>query len=97
MCGDTARLLQFVNADIIFLSPPWGGPNYGEATFSLDQIEVSGLNGIELLKCALQVTRNVLYYLPRNVCLRSLRNFGVPMEVCSFTNRDSAHHIILCR
>jgi len=81
ICGDTARLLQYVNADIIFLSPPWGGPHYGDKTFSLDQIQVSGLNGIELLKCALQVTRNVIYYLPRNVCLHSLRNIGVPLEV----------------
>ena len=52
--------------DVIFLSPPWGGPRYLNSLFSLESMLVSGVNGIELLLQALEVSENVIYFLPKN-------------------------------
>ena len=59
--------------DMIFLSPPWGGPEYLNAeNFDLREQLVSGLNLIDVLKLALSVTPNVACFLPRNTDLQPL-------------------------
>lgn len=81
ICADAIQALPSICADVIFLSPPWGGPNYHRETFRLSQLTVSNMNGLQILKQALQITRNVAYYLPRNVDLREVLELGVPFEV----------------
>lgn len=74
--------------DVVFLSPPWGGPSYltdrpdgqqntahgeGEQTppeFSLSAIRP--VHGKELFKVARGITRNIAYFLPRNVKLEEV-------------------------
>ncbi|KZT69236.1 S-adenosyl-L-methionine-dependent methyltransferase [Daedalea quercina L-15889] len=78
--------------DVVFLSPPWGGPSYltdqpdapngeGKGTtgangaqappdFSLSAIKP--VHGKELFKIARGITRNVAYFLPRNVNLEEI-------------------------
>jgi trimethylguanosine synthase len=59
--------------DMIFLSPPWGGPEYRTAeTFDLGSILVSGVTLIHVLNIALKLCRNVALFLPRNTDLQSL-------------------------
>ena len=59
--------------DMIFLSPPWGGPEYLDAeSFDLRDQLVSGLDLIDVLKLALAVTPNVACFLPRNTDLQPL-------------------------
>ncbi|KAI0035618.1 S-adenosyl-L-methionine-dependent methyltransferase, partial [Vararia minispora EC-137] len=70
--------------DVVFLSPPWGGPSYlsGSVSTALpateDDIErhpefgldgVAPVHGRELFALARRLTRNVAYYLPRNTRL----------------------------
>lgn len=74
--------------DVVFLSPPWGGPSYltdrsdgqqkhankdNEKTppeFSLSVIRP--VHGKELFKVARGITRNIAYFLPRNVKLEEV-------------------------
>lgn len=74
--------------DVVFLSPPWGGPSYltdrsdgqqkhankdNEKTppeFSLSAIRP--VHGKELFKVARGITRNIAYFLPRNVKLEEV-------------------------
>ena len=70
--GDFLALAPGLNADVVFLSPPWGGPAYADtAAFDMTS-DMGGLDGEELLKVALQIAPNVGYYLPRNVDRRQL-------------------------
>lgn len=66
--------------DVVFLSPPWGGPSYLEglapedvqdvptsstpADYSLSSIRP--VNGSELFHISRTITKNIAYYLPRN-------------------------------
>jgi trimethylguanosine synthase len=64
---DNHRLTQHHLADMIFLSPPWGGPSYSSGdTFDLRSALVGGHSFLELLVLALQITPNVAFFLPRN-------------------------------
>lgn len=81
ICADALQALPSISADVIFLSPPWGGPSYHHGTFRLRELTISNMNGLQILKQALQMTRNVAYYLPRNVELRDVVELGVPFEV----------------
>lgn len=69
--------------DMIFLSPPWGGPEYRNAeTFDLSTVWVSGVTLIHVLNIALKMCRNVAFFLPRNTDLQSLAaDVRVPFKV----------------
>lgn len=69
--------------DVVFLSPPWGGPEYlaGSADdpppdadqhpeFSLASIQP--IHGAELFKLTRKITNNVAYFLPRNTKLEEI-------------------------
>ena len=65
--GDFLALAPSLKADVVFLSPPWGGPDYKAAqVFDLDSM-MGGLDGAEILRAALRAAPNVGYYLPKNV------------------------------
>ena len=55
-----------LTADVVYLSPPWGGPSYGSIDlFDLEKnIE---LNGFRIFEVAKTITSNIAYFLPRNI------------------------------
>ncbi|KAJ8455023.1 hypothetical protein ONZ45_g6177 [Pleurotus djamor] len=68
--------------DVVFLSPPWGGPSYQQSpskhslkdepetesdTYSL--ASVKPIHGAELFALTQRITHNIAYYLPRNMNL----------------------------
>ncbi|RLN90897.1 hypothetical protein BBJ28_00000328 [Nothophytophthora sp. Chile5] len=63
--GNSIEILPTLKADVVFLSPPWGGQNYSRKHFRLDDMIVKGVSGVELFAKARQVTKNIAYYLPR--------------------------------
>jgi trimethylguanosine synthase len=69
--------------DMIFLSPPWGGPEYRNAEiFDLSTVWVSGVTLIHVLNTAMKMCRNVAFFLPRNTNLQSLAaQLRVPFKV----------------
>lgn len=65
--GDFMKLAPKLAADVVFLSPPWGGPEYfSNKEYNLDQIEIKG-GGEEIYKLATGITTNICYYLPKNI------------------------------
>lgn len=65
--GDFTKLANHLRADVVFLSPPWGGPEYVSVdAYSLDNI-LPPLGGQELFRLASNVAPDIAYFLPRNV------------------------------
>lgn len=63
--GDYFQIIPNLRPDVIFLSPPWGGPEYlDQKTFDISNM--AGLDGIEIFNLAYRLTRNVAYFVPRN-------------------------------
>ncbi|CAF1054430.1 unnamed protein product [Didymodactylos carnosus] len=64
--GDFIKLASTLKADIVFLSPPWGGPSYDLIElFDLEKnIE---LNGFHVFQTAQNISKNIAYFLPRNI------------------------------
>ncbi|CAF4127474.1 unnamed protein product, partial [Rotaria magnacalcarata] len=64
--GDFLKLAPTLTADVVYLSPPWGGPSYG--TIDIFDLEKNiELNGFRIFEVAKAITPNVVYFLPRNV------------------------------
>ncbi|XP_014274272.1 trimethylguanosine synthase isoform X2 [Halyomorpha halys] len=65
--GDFMKLAPTLKADVVFLSPPWGGPDYAShPMYTLDRI-MHPIGGEALYASAVSITPNVAMYLPRNV------------------------------
>ena len=68
---------ELTSAEVIFLSPPWGGPGYiNQEVFDLK--EGIPLDGIEIFNAALQVTDNIAYFLPRNTNVDQIISLAGP-------------------
>ena len=83
--GDFFQVLPSLKADVVFLSPPWGGPEYlAQDTFDLK--DCGGcVDGYQVFKTAKTVTDNIAYFVPRNTNvdqLASLTECGDTFEVC---------------
>lgn len=65
--GDFLKLAPKLVADVVFLSPPWGGPEYTKTeTYDLNNI-MHPTGGTNIFKIAKGITDHVAYFLPRNV------------------------------
>lgn len=64
--GDFLQLAPQLVADVVFLSPPWGGPDYiKRKVFDLESI-IPPIGGKSIFEAARSITQHVAYYLPRN-------------------------------
>ncbi|KAI9921626.1 hypothetical protein PsorP6_000771 [Peronosclerospora sorghi] len=63
--GNAIDLLPRIKADVVFLSPPWGGIKYKRECFNLQDMRVQGVSGGDLFAMARKVTKNIAYYLPK--------------------------------
>ncbi|KAJ2821758.1 RNA methylase protein [Coemansia erecta] len=63
--GDFYKLAPMLSADIVYLSPPWGGLEYNSTpVFDLDSLPFHTAQ--EWMDRARMISENVVYYLPRN-------------------------------
>jgi len=94
ICGDFFSLIPRLKADLLFLSPPWGGPSYLNAPeFMLSMIDIGNRDGTELFRLGMSVAENLVYFLPRNTPLAELaglREEGPEGEECVYVER---HHL----
>ena len=72
--------------DVVFLSPPWGGPEYLSGTSTDDQQDsvpsdqhpefnlssIQPIHGAGLFKLSRRITKNIAYFLPRNTNLAEI-------------------------
>ncbi|XP_062228302.1 uncharacterized protein LOC133926388 [Phragmites australis] len=64
--GDFFRLAPFLRADLVFLSPPWGGPSYIQApVYTLDMLKPK--DGYAIFQAAQKIAPNIIMFLPRTV------------------------------
>lgn len=78
LCCDFFHAAPTLRADVVFMSPPWGGPNYSQSsTFDVfAQMPAMGVSLARLLEVALSVVAPcdgvVAVFLPRNTNLVQL-------------------------
>ncbi|CAB4273035.1 unnamed protein product [Prunus armeniaca] len=66
--GDFFQLAPSLKGDVVFLSPPWGGPSYKwMKKFTLDLLKPK--DGYAIFQAAQAITPNIIMFLPRNVDL----------------------------
>jgi len=65
--GDFVQLAPSLKAEVVFLSPPWGGPGYSHLTlFPLSGI-LAPVGGLKLFELASAISDDVAIFLPRNI------------------------------
>ncbi|XP_020694875.1 trimethylguanosine synthase-like [Dendrobium catenatum] len=73
--GDFFSLAPFLKGDVVFLSPPWGGPSYSRIqTFTLDMLKPK--DGYLIFQAAQKISPNIIMFLPRNVDLRQVEELS---------------------
>ncbi|XP_059145451.1 trimethylguanosine synthase-like [Physella acuta] len=81
--GDFLQLAPTLKADVVFLSPPWGGPEYlNKDIYDLD--DMAGFNASDLISLSRQVTDSIAFFLPRNTDsekLTALAGVGKQVEI----------------
>jgi len=78
--GDYMKLAATLKADVVFLSPPWGGPSYLLA--ELYDLGVMVPDGYEIFKVTKQISNNIAYFLPRNTDPEQLKVLAGPGQKC---------------
>ena len=87
--------------DVIFLSPPWGGPSYLQGTNSnppsdssqhpeFQLSDVMPIHGSELFRLAEHITPNIAYYLPRNADLQEISDLVTNTETGGLKGENKA-------
>jgi len=70
--GDFFSIASSLIADAIFLSPPWGGPEYlQEAKYDLQKMD-----GFKVFTAASKITSNIAFFVPRNTKVDQLSKLG---------------------
>ncbi|NXD95278.1 TGS1 synthase, partial [Chaetorhynchus papuensis] len=86
LCGDFMALAGGLRADVVFLSPPWGGPDYATAeTFDIQTMICPDGYPFPLMPLAslpsppsLPITNNIVYFLPRNADINQVASLAGP-------------------
>ncbi|XP_050542908.1 trimethylguanosine synthase-like [Daktulosphaira vitifoliae] len=85
--GDYLSLIPTLKADVVFLSPPWGGPTYlSQTIFDLDNIMPQYGGGKNLFEMTRKVTENIAYFLPRNIDLKQCIRLAGDRKHVEFEN-----------
>ncbi|XP_062424202.1 trimethylguanosine synthase [Rhea pennata] len=77
ICGDFMVLASDIKADVVFLSPPWGGPDYATAEIFDIQTMICP-DGFEIFRLSKKITNNIVYFLPRNADIDQVASLAGP-------------------
>ncbi|CAH0398618.1 unnamed protein product [Chilo suppressalis] len=87
--GDFFTMAPQLEADMVFLSPPWGGPNYSE-NYEYDlETMLEPKPASELMDVARNITTNIALYLPRNT--RSDQIITIAKEIGSSVEVEQSY------
>ncbi|XP_035770396.1 trimethylguanosine synthase [Neolamprologus brichardi] len=75
--GDFLQLAPHLHADVVFLSPPWGGPDYLTAEV-FDIRTMMEPDGFEIFRLAKLISDNIVFFLPRNVDMDQVASLAGP-------------------
>jgi len=78
--GDFFKVASTVKADLVFLSPPWGGPSY----LDVKKFDLKSMvpNGYDIFNTAQHISNNIAYLLPRNTNPAQLLELAGPGKSC---------------
>ncbi|KAL1925701.1 uncharacterized protein VTP21DRAFT_584 [Calcarisporiella thermophila] len=79
--GDYMKLAPNLKADVVFLSPPWGGPGYRDCEV-FDLKTMIPMDGIHLFELSQKITPHIAYFAPRNACIQQLADLAGPGNTC---------------
>ena len=90
--GDYMKLANTLHGDVVFLSPPWGGPQYTDKHIFDIELDIS-MNGIRLYQLSKSITNNIIYCLPKNCDTEQIKSLA---SLPSITDIDdtTVHHTI---
>lgn len=75
--GDFLDLAPRLHGDVVFLSPPWGGPDYLTAeVFNIQTMMVP--DGFQIFQKAKLICDNIVYFLPRNADMDQIASLAGP-------------------
>ncbi|KAE9588415.1 putative noranthrone synthase [Lupinus albus] len=75
--GDSFLLAPTLKADTVFLSPPWGGPDYNKVkTFDMKTM-LRPHDGLTLFNAAKKIAHRVVMFLPKNVNFNQLAELAL--------------------
>lgn len=85
ICGDFLRIGPSIQADVVFFSPPWGGPEYAKE----DRFDVELMGGYTELalsklldiSCRHMGSTGSIVWLPRNTCQEQLESILSPLNI----------------
>nr|XP_046264693.1 trimethylguanosine synthase isoform X2 [Scatophagus argus] len=75
--GDFLHLAPQLRGDVVFLSPPWGGPDYLTAEV-FDIKTMMEPDGFEIFRLSKLISDNIVYFLPRNADLDQIASLAGP-------------------
>ncbi|XP_013413259.1 trimethylguanosine synthase [Lingula anatina] len=75
--GDYMEVATELKADVVFLSPPWGGPDYLNAEV-FDLHTMIQIDGFAIFEKAKKISNNIAYFAPRNVNVEQLISLAGP-------------------
>ncbi|NXH96547.1 TGS1 synthase, partial [Pachycephala philippinensis] len=80
LCGDFLALAAGLRADVVFLSPPWGGPDYATAEiFDIHTMICPDGYPFRVMPCGgFKITNNIVYFLPRNADINQVASLAGP-------------------
>ena len=71
--GDFMKIAPSLKADMVFLSPPWGGPAYNRVK-TFDLRTMIPMDGFKIFEIAKSISPNIAYFVPRNTDKGQVRN-----------------------
>jgi trimethylguanosine synthase len=77
--GSYFDVISSIKADIVFLSPPWGGPSYmkHDTIYDLEE-SLLPVAASKLMEATRKITNNIVMYLPRNSNTKQLATLAGP-------------------
>ena len=88
--SDFLEMKNKIKADYVFLSPPWGGPDYKHSTvYSIKKYMKPDI--IDIVRVSLSVAKNILFYLPRNLDLDEF--FDICSEIKNEIEKNSGKNL----
>ncbi|NXB93572.1 TGS1 synthase, partial [Vidua chalybeata] len=79
LCGDFMALAAGLRADVVFLSPPWGGPDYATAEiFDIQTMICPDGYPFQVTPLSKKITNNIVYFLPRNADINQVASLAGP-------------------
>ncbi|XVE55889.1 hypothetical protein DITRI_Ditri03aG0193400 [Diplodiscus trichospermus] len=80
LIGDFFALAPTLKADTVFLSPPWGGPDYAKANIYDLKTMLRPRDGYFLFNVAKKIACKIVMFLPRNVDLNQLAELSLSTQ-----------------